>query len=252
MAFIKKAKRYAKGVAKRVGRLARKRYMPKGVPNLQNLVKDVKMLKHLVNVEKKRFDVTVSAPINVGQYNGAATGAHCSIITPYPIQGTAQSQRVGNSIKLVSCQFACQFLQQANCVNNMKIRWAIVCRPTNDVNVNASGNLNSFYEVNPFSTVIDYYSNRDPEYFSQFRVIKSGTITLKSDQTTNGQSAVQVKVPLRLNHHLKFNENSSTITTKNQFLLMMTASAGDIVPGQNAPLTGALFQYNVRWYYTDD
>jgi len=210
---------------------------------------DLKMLKHLVNIEKKRFDVTVASPLNVGQYNGAVTGAHCSIITPYPIEGIGQGQRIGLSIKLVSCVLSLQVLQQVNCLNPIRIRWAVVCRPTNDTNPNAAGNLNSYYEVNPFSTVVDYYSNRDPEYFTQFKTIKTGTVLLKPDQVSTQQSSIQIQVPLKLNHHLKFNQDSSTITTKNQFLLMMTASNGDT---QTSAQTGAIFQYNVRWYYTDN
>jgi len=234
---------------KAVRRTIKKRYVKKGALRMSKIVKDIKMLKHLVNVEKKRFDVTVTSPLNVGQYNGALTGAHSSIITPYPIEGIAQGQRIGLSLKIVSMVMALQIYQQANAVNNLKVRWAIVCRPTNDTNPNASGNLASFYEVNPFSGVIDYFSNRDPEYFSQFQLIKTGVVVLKQDQVTNGQSIVQIKVPLKLNHHLKFNQDSSTITTKNQFLLFMTASNGDT---QASSLSGAFFQYNIRWYYTDD
>jgi len=244
-----KVKKYVKRVAKRGYALAKKRYVKGGNLNIKKMYNDIKTLKHLVNIEKKRFDVTVASPLNVGQYNGAVSGAHASIITPYPIEGVAQGQRIGLSIKLVSCVLSLQILQQANCLNPVKIRWAVVCRPTNDTNPNASGNLASYYEVNPFSNVVDYYSNRDPEYFTQFTLIKSGTCLMKPDQLATQQGAIQIQVPLKLNHHLKYNQDSSNITTKNQFLLFMTASNGDT---QTSAQTGCLFQYNVRWYYTDN
>jgi len=242
-------KKVAKRIYRKGKKFLKKRYVKKGMPNIKRIYKDVKMLKHLLNFEKKRFDVTVTIPFSVGQYNGSLTGAHASIITPYPIEGVAQGQRVGLSIKLVSCVMSLQIYQQANCSNPIRIRWAIVCRPTNDTNPNASGNLASFYEVNPFSNVVDYYSKRDAEYFTQFRTIKSGSVLLKPDNLTNQQNAVQIQVPLKLNHHLKFNQDSTTITTKNQFLLFMTASNGD---SQSSAQTGAIFQYNIRWYYTDN
>lgn len=234
-----------------VGRTAGKRWLTKGKKkslNYNAIIKDVQMLKHLVNIEKKRFDITQSTVVNVGQLFGAGvSGQFASAVTPYPIEGVAQGQRVGNSIKLVSACMDIQFQQQSAAVNNIKVKYYLICRPDNSSTLSPGSTIAQFFEPNPFSGVNDYYSARDPEYFTNFKVIKSGTVTLKQDSITSGMSIVQRRIPLKLNLHLKFNTDSSTTTTKNQLYLLAVASAGDV-----SASTGVAMQYNIRYYYTDN
>ena len=247
MAFIKKAKRFAKKVGKRVVRAAKKRYVTKGGPNIKNIYKDVMMLKHLVNIEKKRSDITTTGAL-VAQFVGAGvSGQYSANITPVLVEGVAQGQRIGQSVKLVSGCLDIQFSQQANSVNDIKVRWYIVCRPDNSSAYTAATSIAQFLEPNPFSVVNDYYSSRDPEYFTAFKVIKSGVVDIKEDPIASGTSIVQKKIPLRFDHHLKFNTDASTTTTKNNMMLFCTASAGDW-----GLATGVTFSYNMRWYYTDN
>lgn len=248
MAFRKTFKKYAKGVVKRGVALAKKRYVKRGQPNMKNIMNDVKMLKHLVNVEKKRKDFTQITALPVAALNGVGvSGAQCFNISPAIAQGITQGTRNGNSIKLTSACFDIQFAQQTSTVNDLKVKWHIICRPDNGASYSPATVQDTFYEPNPFSGVIDFYSSRDPEYFNAFRVIKSGVIDLKQDQVTSGQSIIQKKIPLKLNHHQKYNTDASTSTVKNAFFLLITASGGDM-----ALSTGASFGYNVRWYYTDN
>jgi len=240
-------KKIAKRVYKKVKTAAKKRYMRKGSLNVARIVQDVKMLKHLVNVEKKRFDVTLTTPAPVSLSFNAAQGAYAAIISPAPIEGVGNNERVGNSIKLVSAMINLRFSQQSSAVNPVHIKYWIVCRPDNATSYTANSTFSHFLEPNPFSTQRDYHSNRDPEYFTSMKVIKSGTVVLKQDSITGGQSIVQRKIPLKLNHHLKFNTDATTISTKNQFYLFAVASEGD-----QALSTGGLIQYNIRWYYTDN
>lgn len=247
MAFRKYAKKMVKGgrkFARKVGKNIKKRYSGKSA--IPNLLKDVTMLKHLVNIEKKRSDITVGVTA-VGQTLGAASGAYAAVISPTLLEGVTQGQRIGLSVKLVSACLDIQFVQQASTLNNIKLKWWIVCKPDNAPSTAATTAIANFFEPNPFSTYIDYYSSRDPEYFSSFRVIKTGIISLSQDQVTGGSATAQKKYPLKLNHHLKFNTDASTLTTKNQFYLFVTCSGGDASLG-----TGATIQYNMRWYYTDN
>jgi len=246
MAFRKTFKKYAKGVAKRGIALAKKRYVKKGKPNIKNIYNDVMMLKHLVNVEKKRYDVTFTTQ-TVAQNAGAISGAYMLNITPSPNEGVTGGTRIGLSIKLVSCCIDLKFAQQANAVNDIKLRYFLICRPDSSVTYSGTQTRDQFLEPNPFSAVVDYWSNRDPEYFTNFRVIKTGVINLKQDQVTGGQSIVQKKIPLKLNHHLKFPNDNSSVSTKNNFWLIVTASAGD-----TGTTSGATMDYNARWYYTDN
>lgn len=226
----------------------RKRYVNKRQPKMVNIIKDLAMLKHLVNVEKKRYDLTVASPQAVGQFAGGSSGAYAAIITPPIAEGITGGTRNGLSLKLVSMVMDIKFEQQTSCLNDVKYRWFIVCRPDNGSGVTAATAITQFLEPNTFSGVIDYWANRDAEYFSSFRVIKQGVVDLKQDAITTGNSIIQKKVPLKLNHHLKFNTDAATASTRNQFYLFITASGGESVTA----LTGGLIVYNCRWYFTDN
>jgi len=248
MAYGKTFKKVARRVGKKIYKAAKKRYVKKGMPNVKNIYKDVQMLKHLVNIEKKRSDITVSTPTAVAQTFGVGvSGAYAAVIAPTILEGVAQGQRIGLSIKCVSACLDIQFVQQSATLNNLKLKWWIVTRPDNSSGFSAPTSIAQFFEVNPFSGVNDYYSARDPEYFTAFRVIKCGVVSLHQDQVTSGSAIVQKKVPLKFNHHLKYNTDGSTTTTKNQMYLFVTCSGGDL-----GTATGATIQYNMRWYYTDN
>jgi len=241
-------KKYAKKQFKRAVKAGKKRYISKGGPNVKNIYKDVMMLKNLVNVEKKRKDVTLTTPSSLGATAGAGvTGAFNADITPAISQGNDNSTRNGNSLKLVSMCVDIQFGQSVNTNNAVRLRYFIVVNPDNSINKTSSTVLSNLLEVNPFSTVIDYHSSRDAEFFTAYRVIKQGTCMLIPDSITGQISYVQFKIPLKLNHHLKYNVNSSTTTTKNSFYLIVTADTGDAVA-----LTGANILYNIRYYYIDN
>lgn len=244
MAFRKRVRKFVR----KVGAIAKKRYVRKGGPNMKNIIKDVKMLKHLTNAEKKRTDDTQIAANSVAQINGVGvTGALAYIITPTIAQGLTNASRIGNSLKLVSCCLDFNFGSQASLLSRIEFKYYIVCRPDNSTSYPVATSLAQFFEVNPFSSVIDSFSARDPEYFSAFKVIKQGKVVLPEDSITGGFGNKQVKIPLRLNHHLKYNTNASIVTTKNELMLFVTASSGDV-----ALLTGGTFQYNARFYYTDN
>lgn len=251
MPFIRGLRRaYKKSGLKKTYRkvrtLAKKRYGGSG--GRSKLFKDVAMLKHLVNVEKKRFDVTQNTSSNFAQLAGAGvSGQYAAIITPFPLEGVTNSTRLGNSLKIVSACIDIQFAQQSACVNKLRCRWYIVCRPDNGTNYTAATAIAQFFEPNPFSGVNDSYSSRDPEFFTAMKVIKQGQVILSTDAVTNARSNQQVKIPLKLNHHLKFNSDATNITVKNQFYLFVLASDGDTTAN-----TGAAIVYNCRWYFTDN
>jgi len=244
----RKARRVAGKVKKFADKVNRNKYV-RGASSLYSLGEKVAMLTHLVNVEKKRSDITVMIAQPFGRSNGGSDGAYHAIISPTIIQGITGDERIGNSIKLVSGCLDVSIEQQVNAINSIKIKLWIICRPENAGGYSASNTLNQLLEINPFTQRRDYYSNRDAEYFSEFRVIKCLNLELKQDQISTGTARIQKKIPLKLNHHQKFNTDGSSVSTKNQFYLIATASDGEMM---SPSLTGAQIQYNMRWYYTDN
>jgi len=247
MAYVKKAKRFVRRVGKKVLGMAKKRYVSKGRPNVSNIYKDVMMLKKLINVEKKRVDVSVTT-VNFGQFNGVGIGgASCQPITPVIVQGITGSTRNGNSLKLVSACLDIQFAAQLNSINGLNLKWYLINRKDNSVDTTAAIALGDFLEPNVFSGVIDYHSNRDPEFFKNFTVIKSGTAKLTPDSVSGNTAYAQRKIPLKLSHHLRYNTDATTITTINKFFLIFTADTGD-----SNIATGCAASFAIRYYYVDN
>jgi len=241
MAF-RKAKRVIRKVRKVVRKVNRSK-ITKGVASIAKIAQAVK----LFNVEKKRSDITYSNQ-NFGQFNNVGVGgALCLAMTPTIIQGISGNTRNGNSLKLVSACLDIQFAQQASALNNSKIRWHLIVLKDNSSAPPVASVLARYLEVNPFSNVIDYHSSRDAEYFTTFQVIKTGTVTIQADQMTSGTYYAQRKVPLKLNHHLRYNADATSITAKNAFFLVLTLDQGDIFIS-----TGIQTQVNMRYYYVDN
>lgn len=243
----RKAKKYGSKAMKIANKVNNNKYV-KGAATLYSLGQKVAMLSHLVNIEKKRFDITVSSAVNIAQSAGVGVSGNYAVsVPPNPAEGVAQGQRIGLSIKAVSGLLSMQFTQQSATLNKLKLRWYLVNRPDNSALQTAPSSINQFFEPNPFSGVIDYYSNRDPEYFNAFKIMRTGTVNLAQDAITSGSSIVQIKVPIKCDLHQKFNTDASIATVKNNIMLFVVCSGGD-----TALNTGATLVFNMRWYYTDN
>lgn len=243
--YVKKLRRAGKKVYKKaIHPYVNKK---KGYNNRMKLYKEVATIKRLINPEKFKFDHTVTSPVAFAQYTGASAGYYASAIYPQPIQGDTGVSRQGNSIKAVSCCIDVKITQDVNTNNDFRFKWMVICKPDNTTDTNASTMMSTMFEVNPFSSIIDYHSPRDPEYFQAYRVIRSGFGMLHCDQITGQTSYFQRKILLRLDHHMKFNTDASVVTTKNKFYFVVIADTGD-----TAGQAGGLLQYNARWYYVDN
>ncbi len=215
-------------------------------PKMANVYKDVAMLKALVNVEKKRALVS-AANIKVARYDtaGINTGAQILDITPVITQGDAGNQRNGNSLKLQSLFMDLWVEQQSATVNNLSLNVKVICVPEDS---STSGDpLTQFYQPNLFTNVIDSGSNRDPEYFTRFKVIKNLTVNIKEDNLAGGNYNRQLKVPLKLGTHLKYNTDASTTSTKNRYFMICTCDQG-----ANVSNSGVSINYGITYFYTDN
>lgn len=246
MPYIKKARKYVRKARKAI----KKRYNPRTVRGITNIVSDVAMLKRAMNSEKKVRTVSTDQVYNVGQYNGTGVdGAYFVDITVKPPQGVGGSSRIGNSIKFVSSMFQMQLKQQSQTKSPVRYRWTIICRPDNTVDMSASDMFNNFYDVNPFSDVRDYFANRDPEFFTAFKVIARGTGKMHGDETSSQQQLNFVKQPLKLNLHQKYDTASSVTTTKNKLYLVVQCDNGDII---NPTYSGLQIEWTHKMWYVDN
>ena len=244
---IRKVKKTYKKVNSTLNKVNKNKYV-RGASKLYELGQKVAMLTSLVNVEKKRFDMTTPSPLSFAQFAGGASGGLCINVSPNPAEGITGNTRNGLSFKIVSACLDLYFNQQSAAINGIKIKWYLIVKPDNGVDTSNGTAYTQFLEVNPFSGVTDFHSSRDPEYFTAYRVIKQGITQLTPDALVGVTSYSQKKIPLKLNYHQRFNTDASLLTTKNKFFLIFTADTGEM----NVALTGAQVQYNMRWYFTDN
>lgn len=259
MVFKKAYKKYQKkgvrGVARFAGKRIYKRYARGG---MSKVISDVARLKNLINVEKKYIDQGYDQL--VGQCNGNVLATTALDITPIPTQGVGVNQRTGQSIKMTSMTCYISVNMQTAQTVPCKIRfemYKIIGNPqTNLTNV-----VTECYDINPITTIIDYLSVRDPNFYSDFKKIASKVVSFPPAQfvgNTLRQKTVRFKI--KLNHHVRFNGSTTTLTD-GQMVLMAFAETGNISATTVSTLpyvyntvlnSGFAYQLSNRYFYVDN
>lgn len=254
---------------KAAGRIAYKKTglvnpIKKGKISSTRLIKDVQMMKALLNVEKKRVvNYSTSGASLIGQVNGNSSGHYLVDVTPLPPQGTGYNQRTGNSIKWCSSHYDIQLVQQSNTNSPLKIKYYFV-KVLGTPYSGMSAVVPQFINFNPFvtgGTVYDYNSARNPDYFKDFKVVKSGTIYMAPDPQSATTMIKTLKLGFKLdNHHVRWSVDNSTLS-QGQIFLLMVADNGNInastvstlggIPNTNSQ-TGVIFNYIRTDYFVDN
>lgn len=259
-------KKVMKKVAKAAGRAAKRRYF-KGSgyskPNVQRMVKDVAYLKSVLNPEKKRVNINTTDQI-VGQTNANVSAYYALDITPQMAQGATGSTRNGNSIKLHSSHLRFQF--QTQMASNPRYRLKIQVIKVLGQPISPIGNaVTTMLEPNPFvtgGTIYDFYSDRDPENFKQFRVLRTKYLTIQPNQITNVASIANISFGMKYkSHHIKFNSDGSSVAADGQLFLLITCDNGNVNAATASTLngtvltaanTGLIFQHDITHFYYDN
>lgn len=251
MPLLKKVGRRVRKVARKVRGKAIKRYFGKGyTPKVGKIASDVARLSKMINAEKKVTDVT-PASANFALYgNAGATidGAYCVDVTPVVTQGVTRSTRNGNSIKLYTACMDIRIDQGATAGSNFKYVGYLVRRIDAQVALTAGQIKDQMWELNPFTSIRDLNSNRDPESGMRgYKIIKTFKGGFPVDALSGVDQFRHHKIPLKLGFHLRYNSDGSTKVESNQLVMIVFASIG------NTTTTNTLFmRSNIRYYYYDN
>lgn len=219
----------------------------KQVNTLASLAKAVSLIQGSLNVEKKVRTLSTGSPAFIAQQNATADAYYANTLSVSPDQGAGGSQRTGNSIKYVSAMFQAQFVQQTSTISPLRYRWMIVNRLDNTVDMTPANVCLNMFDINPFSGFRDYFANRDPEYFSQFKIVAKGQGMLKPDTVAGVKQTQYIKQPLKLNLHQKYDNNTSVTTTKNKLYLIVQCDGGD-----TSINTGMSMEWTLKMWYVDN
>jgi len=270
----KRIKRTVKGVAKVLGKAAvtaaAVRYGQEG--GMTNLIKDVKMMKRLINVEKKRYTLCPADTKFVAQIYNNVSGHFSIDCTPVPVSGTGFDDRTGSSIKLLNSVFDFQFIAQTGLVSQMKLK--ILVLRNGGITSTVAGGFNDTTLVtnlleknkwislsNSSLAVYDYASDFNPDKTGNWKVIKTIKRTIKPDTISGQTNILPVKFNVNFkNHHVKYDQDTVDVT-KGQLAFIIVADSGNFDPANTSTLfavpittnnTGLFFRYEVKHIYTDN
>lgn len=255
---------------RRVGTAVKGRYF-KGSgfsrPKVGQILRDVSMLKTMVNAEKKRYDIAIGGT-PIGQLNGAVnSGMYVTDITPIPAQGTSSVTRNGNSIRVHSGYFRFQMWHQSATVAPVRGEILFV-----RVNGQSTASPNTFatqmFNLNPFvlnagsPAIVDLNSDFNPDYFRTFKVLKRKRFYVPMD-TYSGVTVIKTfAVPFKFRkHHVRFSADGSTGIATGQILMIIRCDNGNISTTtastlNNVPVaaanTGLFFSSNLYYYFYDN
>lgn len=257
--FKKSIRRFAKKGAQ----AAKRRYF-KGrgysKPQFYQMARDLTKIKAALNTEKKSVSTIELTNTNIGQCNADAnTGQAIIDITPLIDQGVGYNERTGNSVKLVSMAVKGQVKQMTNTRHPMRIK--VVYFKLRGIPEGASTiqSNNMLFDVNPITTVTDLQSDRNLNYFRQFQVLKTQYLYLPADPTNGERMIRNFSFVTKMNHHIKYNQDTNTIT-EGQLLMAFYCDSGNVSTSTastlNVPIqavsSGATLQYHTKFFYVDN
>lgn len=239
--YYMKAKKKAYGDKGVTGRY----YRVGAVKGLQNLAKDVEMIKSRLNSEKKHKDVDVYT-YTAGQTNGNSDGLTAFDVTPQISQGTDSDERVGNSLKLTGMTFPIQFAQQVNTLGDRKVRLTLLRVRAADNGVSAVEAANAVWDLNPLTQLRDYsapkaYRNSKSDGIAILRsvtcYVKGPALETGSDGAiTNREMNVKdIRISLKLQDILRYGASGETVPEGVKYFLVIQCDAGNM-GGSNSTL----------------
>lgn len=213
------------------------------------------MLKNMVNAEKKMIDNTLLTT-TVGQCKINATGAIYQDITPVIAQGDGYNARNGRSLKFCGMQLRLQLHQQASVHDGAKFTLYVVI-PEDPIPLAQS--LLEFFDNDVITGIVDYNSNRNPDFMKNYKIIAKKTMTIRPDNYSGAPQVVRdYQFNLKLNHHLRYDKNTSTVTEGSMYLFVV-CNTGNADPTNASTLggighSGANTGFNAYianrfWYY---
>lgn len=258
---MKQLKKGARRVVGKAVKAAKKRYVTKTGKGLRvkQIVSDVAMLKKLINAEKKRYSLGTNNTF-VGQVNGNSSGCYIADLTPYPSQGVTAETRNGASIKWTTSYLQLQFIHMSSTQSTIKGKIYII---KSDNVINSSTLMTNFLNPSPFITstsIYDINSAREQDYFKDFKVLATRNFSVSCDQLSGQTVQKIVKMPLKFGHHVKFNDNTQTLS-EGQVWMLIVCDSGNIATATSstvgnisvtAPNTGLNLCWNAIDYFVDN
>lgn len=258
-------------LGRKLVRAVKRRYLPKGKKGktdfgkgLRNVVSDVRMLKSMVNAEKKRYSLaSIDNGQTFGQVLGNNSGHFFVDITPLIPQGAGVSQRNGSSVKLHSAMMKFQLQQQTNTSSPIAGRVYIIAVKGSPIVPSDIGEFMVYnkwlFAQNAGATIYDTHSDRNQDYFKDYVVLASKRFYIRNDNISAQTMIRDINIPIKLGRHIKYNVDSTQVAS-GQLMMLWVADSGNCSPVASALLgipqvsanTGLILRHDIQYYYYDN
>lgn len=244
----KKSKKYSRYGYKLTGL---KNPVKKGNVSMTRVIKDLAKLKEMVNAEKQNITSSVTTEYDLAQYNGVSSSGSRVLAGVFPAitQGVGEDNRKGDSLKVCSWVLKLQVYNNGNdTLSGVNYKFYVVRQPTNP-SPTTSDTIGDFLETNPFSGVLDYYSNRNYEHYKDFIVmgVISGKLKANDSGDVNQGSKTNTHTLARKQEfHIRYDKGTTDIIN-NKIYLIAVASDGD-----RSTTNKIFFKYSSKFYFYDN
>lgn len=216
----KKLKRAVKSVGRSIYKsTGLKNPIKKGKLSSTRLIKDVMMLKDMVNAEKEMYSQNITGDVS-------PTSPYGPVAITNVAEGTGHGQRDGESIKLHGYQWDIRVLSQTSAVAPRYVHIYLVkyIGPRG-----TAPNINTFFQADMdgnYST----YSKRNPDHYTSYQVICRKNVFIPADTVSGVQMYKQVKVYGRFKGktHQRYNGALATNLITDQMYVIAVSSDGTI------------------------
>lgn len=258
--YSRKAAPYARSFYKKTGMVNPNK---KGFVSTSRLIKDVALLKSVINSEKKRINA-YQQNIAFGQTNANSSGHWQGEITPQPIQGTGYNQRSGSSVRVHSAYIQMQFRQMSAANSPIRIRIRILKVDISNTTLGPAAIVADAILPNPFCTSASIYDNNtimDPDSFTKYPIVYDKTITLSADNHSASEMIKNHDIPLKFkNLHTRWSQDSTTIESGRLIMILTTdngncstTTASTVTGCVNLSVnTGVIFSMSSNFYFYDN
>lgn len=221
-----------------------------------SLVKDVLMLKRLINVEKKRLIIAPEIAGVLGQTFNDSSCHYINDITPRMLQGTGEGERIGNSYKLTSSYFKINFRNNGTQTARVKVKWYVV---------KVKGVFQSMDEIisglfmpnewilryNTGVKIFDTNSMRNTEFMSSYQILRSGTTYVAPDTVAGQNQQKQITIGMKYkDYHIRYNNDLAPSPNDGQLVFIAMADRGN-AGTVNSGLVGVIDSQTGSGFYVD-
>lgn len=249
----------------KVGKAARKAKQytkPANMASVVSIAKSVTRLRKSIRKDRELKTFTYGSAIGtvVGQVSGNNTGAYLADLNLNNNgAGVGPEDRIGVKCQLKGIQLRMQFSQQSNASTGSL--YVIEVWKTADFGATMNSIRDSIFNNDSISSVVDFYSSYNKEYFDIYKRVAKKVIKLGPDNSSGINEVRDVKMFIKQNQQLTYASTSTAVPQNVRYFISIRSSVGNSASStastlpnvvHTTALTGSVLRYTAKTWYIDN